>query len=147
MRHILLKMVAGVGLLVFGTSIGMAQDRDRDRDRGNDSTWYQSRESFFREQHWKAHLFQRVREDLDQVQTTAFPGGRDEFRIVRTKQELGELQTKLADNRYDQPQLDDVISGLQRVIDSNKLSSRDRDMLADDVSRLRDYREHHSDWR
>ena len=145
MRHILLKMVAGVGLLVFGTSIGMAQDRDRDRN--NDSTWYQSRESFFREQHWKAHLFQRVRDDLDQVQTTTFPGGRDEFRIVRTKQELGELQAKLADNRYDQPQLDDVISGLQRVIDSNKLSSRDRDMLADDVSRLRDYREHHSDWR
>lgn len=145
MRHILLKMIAGVGLLVFGTSIGMAQDRDR--DHGRDSSWYQSRESFFREQHWKAHLFQRVREDLDQVQTTAFPGGRDEFRIARTKQELGELQTKLADNRYDQPQLDEVIAGLQRIIDSNKLSPRDRDMLADDVSRMRDYREHHSDWR
>ncbi|HTS46304.1 MAG TPA: hypothetical protein VMH05_00085 [Bryobacteraceae bacterium] len=145
MKHILLEMIAGVGLLVFGSSIGMAQDRDR--DRGGDSTWYQSRDSFFREQHWKAHLFQRVREDLDQVQSSTFPGGRDEFRIARTKQELGELQTKLADNRYDQPQLDNVIAGLQRVIDSNKLSARDRDMLADDVSRLRDYREHHADWR
>jgi hypothetical protein len=143
MKHILLQMIAGVGLLVFGTSIGMAQDRDR----GSDSTWYQGRDSFFKEQHWKAHLFQRVRDDLDQVQSTTFPGGRDEFRIARTKQELGDLQTKLADNRYDQPQLDEVIAGLQRVIDSNKLSARDRDMLADDVSRLRDYREHHADWR
>jgi len=149
MKHILLQMVAGAGLLVFGSSIGMAQDRDRDRDRDRDngSTWYQTRDSFFREQHWKAHLFQRVREDLDQVQSTAFPGSRDEFRIARTKQELGELQSKLAENRYDQPELDDVIAGLQRVIDSNKLSARDRDMLADDVSRMRDYREHHEDWR
>jgi len=145
MRHILLQVVAGVGLLVFGTSIGMAQDRDRGRD--SDSTWYQSRESFFHEQQWKAHLFQRVREDLDQVQTTTFPGGRDEFRIARTKQELGDLQSKLAENRYDQPQLDNVIAGVQRIIDSNKLSARDRDMLADDVSRMRDYREHHADWR
>lgn len=141
MRHILLQMFAGAVLLVFGTSIGMAQDHDRD------STWYQTRESFFHDQHWKAHLFQRVREDLNQVQSTTFPGPRDEFRIARTKQELGELQSKLADNRYDQPQLDEVIAGLQRIIDSNKLSARDRDMLADDVSRLRDYREHHEDWR
>ena len=147
MRHILLQIVAGVGLLVFGTSIGMAQDRDRDRDRDRDSSWYQTRESFFHGEHWKAHLFQRVRDDLDQVQSTTFPGGRDDFRIARTKQELGELQSKLAEDRYDQSQLDDVIAGLQRIIESNKLSSRDRDMLADDVSRMRDYREHHEDWR
>lgn len=35
---------------------------------------------------------------------------------------------------------------VQGVIDSNKLSGRDRDMLADDVSRMRDYREHHENW-
>ena len=145
MRHILLKLSAGACLLVFGAGLGMAQDRDRDRDR--DSGWYQSRESFFHQQDWKAHLFQRVREDLNQVQSTTFPGGRDEYRIARTKQELGDLQAKLAENRYDQPQLDGVIAGLQRVIDSNKLSPRDRDMLSDDLSRLRDYREHHENWR
>jgi hypothetical protein len=140
MRHILLKLAAGACLLVFGASMGMAQDRDRD-------SWYQSREAFFHEQHWKAHLFQRVREDLDRVQSTTFPGSGDEYRIARTKGELGELQAKLAENRFDEPQLDDVIAGLQRVIDSNKLSPRDRDMLADDQSRLRDYREHHENWR
>ncbi len=143
MRHILLRLSAGACLLVLGAGMGMAQDRDRDRD----SSWYQSRESFFHEQHWKAHLFQRVREDLDRVQSSTFPGSGDEYRITRTKQELGDLQAKLAENRYDQPQLDDVIAGLQRVIDSNKLAPRDRDMLADDLSRLRDYREHHEDWR
>jgi hypothetical protein len=29
----------------------------------------------------------------------------------------------------------------------NRLSSRDRDMLNDDLNRMRDYREHHEDWR
>jgi hypothetical protein len=125
---------------MFGVTMGMAQDRDRG------DSWYQNRDSFYHEQHWRAHMFQRVREDLDRVQSTTFPGSRDEFRITRTKQELGELQEKMASGRYDQPQLDDVISGLQRVIDSNKLSPRDRDMLTDDLSHLRDYREHHENW-
>jgi len=141
MRHILLQIIAGACLLAFGTTMGVAQDRDHDRD-----SWYQSRDSFFHEQHWKAHMFQRVREDLDRVQSNTF-SGRDEFRIARTKEQLGELQSKLASNQYDQPELDEVIAGLQRVVDSNKLTPRDRDMLTDDLSRLRDYREHHADWR
>jgi len=144
MKHILLRTLAGTGLLLFGLTAGMAQDRDRDRDR--DDSWYRTRDSFYHEQQWKAHMFQRVREDLDRVQANTFPLSKDEFRIARTKQELGELQDKLASGRYDQPQLDDVIAGLQRVIDSNKLSPRDRDMLTDDLNRLRDYREHHENW-
>jgi hypothetical protein len=35
---------------------------------------------------------------------------------------------------------------LQKVVDSNKLSPRDREMLADDLNRMRDYREHHENW-
>ena len=126
-----------VGLL-FGVTVGMAQDRD---DR-----WYQERESFFHGQHWRSHMFQRVREDLDRVQSKTFPVSRDEFRITRTKQELSELQDKLAAGRYDQPQLDDVISAMQRVVDSNKLQPHDRDILSDDLNRMKDYREHHENW-
>jgi hypothetical protein len=118
--------------------MGTAQDRD---------SWYQNRDSFFREQTWKAHVFDRVREDLDRVQADTFPGGGDQYRIAKTKQELGELQGKLAENRYDQPELDNVIAGLQRVIDSNKLRPQDRDVLTDDLTRLRDYRAHHENWR
>ncbi len=144
MRHILFQMIAGASLLAFCAGMGMAQDRDR--EQGRDS-WYRARDTFYQQQHWKAHMFQRVREDLDRVQADTFPGGGDEYRIARTKEELGELQGKLATNRYDQPELDDVIAGMQRVIDSNKLRPRDRDVLNDDLARLREYREHHEDWR
>jgi hypothetical protein len=146
MKHVLLRTIAGTGLLLFGLSAGMAQDRDRDRDRDRDDSYYQSRESFFHGEHWRARLFERVRDDLDRVQANTFPISRDEFRIARTKQELTELQDKLAARRYDERQVDDVIGALQKVVDSNKLSARDRTMLADDIGRMRDYREHHDAW-
>jgi hypothetical protein len=83
---------------------------------------------------------------VEHVQTTAFSGARDEFRLARTRQQLDELQGKLAAGQYDQAELDDVVHTLQKVLDSNRLSDRDRDMMSDDVSRLRDYRDHHADW-
>ena len=144
MRTIFLRSIVGAALLTCGLTAGMAQDRDHDRDR--DDSYYQRREAFFHEEHWRARLFQRVRDDLDEAQSKTFPVSRDELRIVRTKEELGELQEGLASGRYNERALDDVIAGVQRVIDSNKLSSRDRDMLADDVSRMREYREHHENW-
>jgi hypothetical protein len=144
MRSILLRSLIGASLLLGGLSAGMAQDRDRDRDR--DDSYYQRRDAFFHEEHWRARLFEHVRDDLNQIQSTTFPASRDELRIVRTKEELGTLQENMASHRYDERALDDVISGVQRVIDSNKLSGRDRDMLGDDLARLRDYRENHEHW-
>jgi hypothetical protein len=141
MKHPLLKTIAGAGLLLCGIINVQAAPQYRDED-----PWHRSREAFYEEQSWKMHLFDRVREDLDHVQTLAFSGG-DEDRIVRTKQVLGDLQSRLADGRYDRPELDDAIAALTRVVADNRLSSRDRDMLNDDLNRMRDYREHHEDWR
>jgi hypothetical protein len=91
-------------------------------------------------------MFQRVREDLNHVQSLAFTGG-DQYRIARTKEELNELQNKLVAGQYDQPELDEAIAALQRVVADNRLTPRDRDILADDLIRMREYREHHEDWR
>jgi hypothetical protein len=84
--------------------------------------------------------------DLDHVQNTTWPGGRDRYRIDRTKQELNELQGKLEHHRYDERELDDVIGSLGRVVADNRMSPRDREVLNDDVNRLRDYRAHHDRW-
>jgi len=138
MRQSILRSAVGTALLFSGLMAVSAQDRD--------DSYYSRRDAFFHQEHWQARLFQRVRDDLSEVQSTTFPASRDEFRIVKTKEELGQLQDKLADHRYDAGQLDDVIAGVQRVIDSNKLSSRDRDMLSDDLNRMRQYRDHHDDW-
>jgi hypothetical protein len=133
MAQKILRALLGVGLLVFGIAVATAQDRDRDRD----DSFYQSRDSFYRGEHWRGRLFQRVREDVDRVQASTFPVSTDEFRLAKTKHELDELQDQLAAGHYDERELDDVISALQRVVTSNKLSGRDRDMLTDDLSHMR----------
>jgi hypothetical protein len=139
MRHTPLRIMAAAGILFFGLSIGRAQYRDQD-------DWHHSRDSFYQGQGWRMRLFDRVREDLDHVQQSAFSGG-DQYRIARTKEQLNELQSKLAHHRYDVQELNEAISGMERVIADNRLSSRDRDMLTDDLSRMRNYRDHHDDWR
>jgi hypothetical protein len=140
MKLTLLRTIVGAGVLLGVTALQAApQYRDED-------PWHRSRDAFYQEDSWRMRFFDRVRDDLNHVQTVAFSGG-DEDRIVRTKQILGDLQSRLADGRYDQPELDDAIAAMQRVVADNRLSSRDRDMLNDDLNRMRDYREHHADWR
>jgi hypothetical protein len=140
MKRNLFKGVACAGLLLFSLSARQALAQNRDGD-----TFHHSREGFYAGESWKMHLFERVRADLDYVQKVAFAGS-DEYRIVRTKDQVAELQGKMAEGRYDQPELDEVIAGLARVVADNRLSSRDRDMLNDDLTRVRDYRAHHEEW-
>jgi hypothetical protein len=140
MRHNLLKSIAAAGTLFFGLSYSPAMAQDRD-----DQSWYQNRDSFYHGE-WRMRMFDRVRDDLDHVQASAFSGS-DQYRISRTKDQLSSLQSELTAGRYDQPQLDDVIASLNRVIADNHLSARERDILTDDLNRMRDYREHHADWR
>jgi hypothetical protein len=146
MKYIVLRSLAGTGLLLFGLTAALqAGPQDRDRYRDPDA-WHEGRDTYFRSDAWRMHMFQRVREDLDHVQSLAFTGG-DQYRIARTKEELNELQNKLAAREYDQPELDEVIATLQRVVTDNRLTPRDRDILTDDLNRMREYREHHADWR
>ncbi len=95
---------------------------------------------------WRMHLFAQVREDLDGVQHRWFTSGHDEYRIERTRHELDELQGGLEHHRYDERKLNEVIDSLHRVVADNRLSHHDRDMLNDDLNRLREYREHHEHW-
>ena len=108
--------------------------------------FYRTRDESFRGQDWRGQLFQRVRQDVEYVQSVTFPGGGDQFRLASTLEELDELQGKLAARRYDEEELEDVISALQRVVRDNRLSGRDRDLLADDLERLRDFRARHEEY-
>lgn len=139
MKHVFLKSLAGSSLLLFALT-ATAQDRDRDRDdryehQGRDEGW------------WRGRLFERVRADIDHIQevTPYFSG--DQFRLVRVKEELSELQSKYAARGYDSRDMDDVVTALERVVSDNHMSGRERDMLADDLNRLRDFRDHHEGYR
>lgn len=142
MANRLMKSVL-IGAFLLGISGLQAAPAAQDRD---DEGWYRSRDSFYHGDTWKMRMFDRVREDLNRVQADTFSAG-DEYRINQTKQQLGELQAKLTASHYDEPELDLVVAALGKVVADNRLNARDRDMLNDDLSRLRDYRAHHEDWR
>ena len=142
MRRLLLRSIMGSGLLLLGLT-AYSQDRDRDRDRDEDR-YHRTQRG---EDWWRGRMFERVRQDLDHVQSVTFPFSPDQYRLNRVKQELNELQAKVAENRYDQPELDDVISAMQRVVSDNHISGRDRDLLNEDLTRLRAFREHHDGYR
>jgi hypothetical protein len=131
---------------------GYRDDRDQgdrgDRDRAyrDDDAYHRDRDDRFRGNDWRQRFFERIREDLDHVQSKAFPFGADQYRLTRTRQELDELQGKLAAGRYDQRELDEVIGALGQVVRDNRLSRGDRDVLNDDLNRLRDFRARHNDY-
>ena len=110
-------------------------ERDHDDDR-----FYREREDFYHGRDWRAQLFARVRQDLDWVSRSTFRGD-DRYRLDRTYRELDDLQRDYASGRWDRRSLDDVIQALDRVVDDNRLAPRSRDMLRDDLSRLRELRE------
>jgi hypothetical protein len=129
-------------LVLFGLTASVQAQPPRD-----DDAYHRDRDDYYRGDQWRARMFDRIRDDLNHVQTSVFGAVRgDEYRLERAKQELGELQSAFADHRYDQRALDDVINAMQRVTSDNRLSGRDRDILTNDLSRLREFRERHSDW-
>jgi hypothetical protein len=141
MKHLVLKSLVSSSLLLFAVTT-FAQDRDRDRDR--DDRYHQGdRDEGF----WRGRLFERVRADLDHIQSGTPVFSRDEYRLVKVKEELGELQRRYEDHGYDSAKMDDVVAALQHVVSDNHLSPRDRDMLSDDLSHLREFQEHHDGYR
>jgi hypothetical protein len=125
---------------------GMAPPPVQDRGRRDPDAYYRERDEWFRGRDWQRNFFDRVRGDVEYVQSVTFPRGGDEFRLERVKQELNELQSKLAAGRYDERELDDVIAAMQRVLQDNRLARRDRDLLSDDLNRMRDFRARHDRW-
>jgi len=131
-----MKKTISAGLLVLACCALTATAQD----------WYRDREERFRGEQWRGHIFEHVRSDLDHVGSAIWASGKERRRLDRTKQELTELHNKLVQGRYDEHELDDVIDSIVKSANDERLAPRDRDVLHDDLNRLRDYREHHEHW-
>ncbi|HEV2690117.1 MAG TPA: hypothetical protein VGV35_16280 [Bryobacteraceae bacterium] len=112
----------------------------------DEDAYHRDRDDRFRGEQWRQQFFQRIREDVQHVRAETFPFTGDQYRLVTVIQELDEMQGKLAQGRYDERELDDVIGALRRAVQDNRLSNRDRDTLNDDLNRLRDFRERHESY-
>ena len=96
---------------------------------------YDQRERYYEGYRGGGDLFGRVRADLERAEANSGWNGGDRRRFAKVREELGEFQR--SGNRHE---LNDAISALQHVVDNNRLAYRDRDMLAQDLYMLRDFR-------
>jgi hypothetical protein len=79
--------------------------------------------------------FDRVRADLDRAESASYPNGGDRHRFDKVREELNDFQR--SGNRSE---LNEAISTLQKVVNKNRLSYQDRDVLNQDLYQLRDFR-------
>ncbi|HEX4592761.1 MAG TPA: hypothetical protein VH157_00730 [Bryobacteraceae bacterium] len=99
---------------------------------GPDRRQYYDRDDRYRN---RGDLFGRVRSDLERAESNSGWNGSDRHRFSKVREELSEFQR--SGNRHE---LNDAISALQHVVDSNRLAYQDREMLAQDLYALRDFR-------
>jgi hypothetical protein len=131
--------------VMWGPDRGFGRGPGPDPDRDH-MDYQRDRERFFQGDAWRRSFFQRVREDVEHLQHTTFPFTGDQSRLSRTIFELNELQEKLGRGFYDEHELNDVMDAMGSVLQNNRLTPRDRDVLSDDLQRMRQFRDHHDDW-
>ena len=126
-------VMAGLALVALALS-ALSQD------------WYHEREERYRGEGWRPHIFLHVRSDLDHVWSASRATEKERRRLDKTKEELTKMQADLDQGRFDNGLLNDVIDSLRKSSNDDRLAPRDREVLADDLTRLKDYQDHHNRW-
>src|SRR5207237_295683 len=126
MNHLPVRTMVFASLLLFG--IGAQAQDWRYCDYGR----YQDNGLANR----AARFFDRARADLDRAEDSALPFTGDRMRVSRAKQELNELQNSFNAGQMSDRELDDAVAALGRVVNSNRMNSRDRDNLREDLNRM-----------
>src|SRR4051794_23537819 len=85
-------------------------------------------------------LIQSVQEHLRRAASFGRPRGKEYDRFNNAMRHLSEFDAKLNRGQFDRGKLDRAIEDVHNVVNHNRLERRDRDMLATDLNRLREFR-------
>lgn len=105
--------------------------------------WYSERDERYRGDQWRPHIFMQVRADLEHVWSVR-AHDREQERLAKTEGELTTMQADLDQGRWDNGILNDVIDSIRKSANDDRLPPRDRDVLADDVARLKEFQDAHN---
>jgi hypothetical protein len=93
-------------------------------------------------------MFDRTRKDLARASAYPYASASDRKRFDEARSRLFDFESRFDQGRYEKHYLDEAIDRMQRVVSSNSLDPGSRGALAEDLRRMRDYREfrnHHGD--
>ena len=108
--------------------------------------WYHDRDRFYRDEHWHAHVFARVHEDLEHIYSAGAASDRERQRLDRTREELTALQAKVDQGVWDNGTVNDVIDSLRKSANDERLGPQDRQVLGDDAERIHEFQRRHNEW-
>jgi hypothetical protein len=86
-------------------------------------------------------LMDRIHEDLNRGYSAWHLTSNDIRRLTHAERQLLDFAKHWRDGKFDKDDLDDAISAVQHVADSNHLQGTERDALFNDVAQLRQMRE------
>lgn len=128
-----MKHMMTASIIIAALALGaMAQD------------WYHEREERYRGEEWRPRVFAHVRSDIDHVWSAFRASEKERRRLDRTREELTKMQADLDQGRWDNGLLNDVIDSLRKSSNDDRLAPRDRQVLADDVIRLKEFQDRHN---
>jgi hypothetical protein len=105
--------------------------------------WYHDRDERYHGEDWRPHLFMQVRTDLEHV-WDGRAADRERERLGKTEEELTKMQVDLDQGRWDNGMLNDVIDSIRKSSNDDRLPPKDRDVLADDLARLKEFQDSHN---
>jgi len=108
--------------------------------------WYHDRDQRYQGDAWRPHIFDYVRTDLEHIWSAYEAKDRERVRLDKTKEELYKMQVDLDQGRFDNGLLNDVIDSLRKSSNDDRLSTSDKEIIADDLVRLKDYQNNHDHW-
>lgn len=108
--------------------------------------WYQDRTQRYQGDEWRPHIFDYVRTDLEHVWSAYGARDRERVRLDKTKEELYKMQVDLEQGRFDNGLLNDVIDSLRKSSNDDRLSTGDKEVIADDLVRIKDFQSNHNHW-
>ena len=108
--------------------------------------WYHDRDQRYQGDDWRPHIFDNVRTDLEHVWSAYQAKDRERVRLDKTKEELYKMQVDLGQGRFDNGLLNDVIDSLRKSSNDDLLATRDKEVMADDLVRLKDFQNNHDRW-
>ena len=86
---------------------------------------------------WGMGLWDRVRADLDRAAFDAYGSRR---RIDHARKEVNDFEHRLSRGHFDKDEMDEAISAVQHVVDSDNIPEADRSVLWQDLARMREFR-------
>jgi hypothetical protein len=124
MRQLLIKALAGSGVLLMGTAASAQyQPRPISAQEMQDRQEAQDQD----------RIFDRARTDLDRIHADASPFSPDRDRVTIAIQQVNQCQRAVTAGEYDRRVFYQTVASIQRVMDLNRLTDQSRSYLGDDL--------------